>query len=63
YLREERVTDPSPWVDAETAARIRDAASEAGTGLLRPIKERLGDDVPYEAIRIVVTCLQNAEDA
>lgn len=59
YLREERITDPAPWVETALADRIREAANEVGLGLLRPIRERLGDDVPYDAIRIVVECLRN----
>lgn len=59
YLRHERVTDPSPWVDSETAERIREAATTAGTGRLKPIYEALEGKIGYEAIRTVVTCLRN----
>jgi ATP-dependent DNA helicase RecQ len=61
YLRAERVTDPTPWVDQATADRIRDAATAVGIEMLRPIRERLGEEVSYEAIRVVVECMRNAE--
>jgi ATP-dependent DNA helicase RecQ len=61
YLRAERVTDPSPWVEPATVARVREAAEEVGTGMLRPIYERLGGEVPYEAIRVVAECVRNGE--
>lgn len=62
YLRSEGVTDPSPWVDSGTIDRVREAALALGTGLLRPIRAQVGEEVTYEAIRIVVECLKNSED-
>ncbi|MBA3315403.1 MAG: DNA helicase RecQ [Planctomycetota bacterium] len=62
YLRAERVMDPTPWVDQATADRIHEAASAVGTDMLRPIRERLGEDVSYGAIRVVVECLRNEEE-
>ncbi len=61
YLRHDRVTDPAPWVDAETATRISEAAAAVGTNLLRPIREKLGEEITYDAIRVVVECLRNRE--
>ena len=58
YLRTKKISDPGGWVDAETAARIEVAAGEVGAELLRPIRDRVGEDVSYDAIRIVVECLR-----
>ena len=61
YLKFDRVTDPEPWVDAATAARIRDAAEVVGTEMLRPIRDRLGEEISYDAIRVVIECLRNRQ--
>jgi ATP-dependent DNA helicase RecQ len=61
YLTYEGICDPSPWVDAATAQFITRAAQPVGLERLKPIHELLGDQVGYELIRIVVTCLRNAE--
>jgi ATP-dependent DNA helicase RecQ len=63
YLRCEKVTDPSPWVDRETVARIEDAAKVVGRERLKPIFDHLDESVPYEPIRIVMTCLNNRIEA
>lgn len=60
YLRNDKIRDPSSWVDAATAHRITQAAQQVGTERLKPIHELLGGQVGYEVIRIVVVCLQNA---
>lgn len=60
YLRHEEITDPSPWVEADEARRIRAAIDEVGGQRLKPIHEHLGGQVSYESIRIVATCLANA---
>jgi len=60
YLRDQQITDPSPWVDREARERIEVAVSEVGMDRLKPVFEQLGGEIDYERIRIVVTCLRNA---
>lgn len=59
FIQHERITDPSPWVDRNTAERIEWAAGQVGTERLKPIFELLQGEVPYEQIRIVVLCRKN----
>jgi len=61
FIQQERITDPSPWVDPATAERIVRAAGQVGTERLKPIFDLLGGQISYEQIRIVVLCLENAE--
>ncbi len=62
FVRHEQITDPSPWVETETVQRIRSAIDEIGNGRLRPIFEHLGGEVSYDDIRVVASCLANAND-
>lgn len=59
FLRHEKATDWSPWVNAETAGRIEAAIEQASGEGLKPIYEALGGSVGYEEIRIVVACRKN----
>ncbi len=60
YLRARQITDPTPWVDAVTAARVRNACEEFGPEVrLTPLFEHLGGTVNYETLRIVLTCMKN----
>ncbi|MEM1304149.1 MAG: RecQ family ATP-dependent DNA helicase, partial [Planctomycetota bacterium] len=59
YLRNEQVTDPTQWVDADTARRVDAAIDEVGLRGLKPIYEQLGGEVDYDSIRIVATCVAN----
>ena len=61
YIRHEQVTDPAPWVEEETAARVRQAIETVGNERLKPIFEYLSEEVSYNEIRVVATCLANAE--
>ncbi|MEQ8850135.1 DNA helicase RecQ [Botrimarina sp.] len=63
YLRHETVTDPSPWVEPDTARRIEGAIEEVGLSGLRPIFDQLGGEVDYDSIRLVATCVANRERA
>lgn len=63
FLEREAVCDPTPWVDAATAERVRAERDRQPDRRLRPIYEGLGETVPYEAIRIVLLCLRHAEEA
>lgn len=62
FLRARKITDPTPWVDAATAAKVRTACEELGSSdRLTPIFEHLGSTVNYETLRIVLTCMRNEE--
>lgn len=61
FIRSEKRTDPSPWVDPAIAQRVVAAARHVGTERLRPIYDLLGGQVSFEEIRIVVQCLQNVD--
>jgi len=63
YLVSEQITDVTPWVDEATLARIEKAAHEVGLEKLRPIYDYLEETVPFEQIRIALTCLQNRINA
>ncbi len=63
YIRENKITDPSPWVAHSVAESIRAAANEVGElEKLAPIKAILGDDFSYEQIRAVVDCMRVETD-
>ena len=61
YIEQENVTDATPWVDKLIVGRIESAIDEVGCDRLKPIYEQLGEDVPYEQIRIVVACRRQRE--
>jgi len=63
YIQFNDVTDPSPWVVPETVAAISDAVKNVGIGPLKPVYVALNESVDYSAIRIVMSCLTNAEKA
>lgn len=56
FTQQRRITDPSAWVDGETAGRVGAAADKLGTERLKPIYDRLGSQVDYGQIRIIVAC-------
>ena len=59
YIAENRITDPSPWIDAQWIPKIHAAAAEVGSlERLAPIKELLSDDLSYEELRPVIDCLR-----
>ena len=66
YLRHERITDSSAWVDESTRSRITSQLHLSADGRLKPIYEHFGGEISYDLIRIVVTChentLQNTND-
>ena len=63
FFQHERRTDPAPWVDAAVAQRIEAAVREVGGQRLKPIYEALGGKVPYEQIRIVMSCVRGLRSA
>ncbi len=61
FIKHEQITDPSPWVDFATVERIRTALDTVEGERLKPIFDHLGGEVSYDHIRIVASCLANAE--
>jgi uncharacterized protein YpbB len=61
YIREMRPKSLSTWISAEQYQRIAAAARQVGTERLKPIFIVLGEKVPYEDIRLVVTHLSVSE--
>ncbi|GAA5508864.1 DNA helicase RecQ [Novipirellula caenicola] len=61
FLRQEKITDPSPWVDKSTRDSILANLPLVAEGRIKPMFEFFEGKVSYEAIRIVLTCHQNSE--
>ncbi|MEZ6090563.1 MAG: RQC domain-containing protein [Pirellulaceae bacterium] len=61
YLRLDRITDPSPWVEAGIADKVEQVLPETGIERLRPIFDALDGRIDYDSIRIVSTCWWNRQ--
>jgi ATP-dependent DNA helicase RecQ len=58
YVRQERPASLSAWVADVVYQRVVAAARQHGTERLKPIFLALGEQVPYDEIRLVLTHLQ-----
>ncbi len=58
FIEHNHVTDSSPWVEAATADSITTAIDKVGTDALKPIFVELNEQVPYDQIRIVLSCVK-----
>ena len=58
YISQERIEDPSPWVDEQTFDRITEVVTRMGTDQLGPIHRALNCEVDYDLIRISLALLQ-----
>jgi len=58
FIREERPKSIDPWVSPEVQARVLSAARQVCALRLKPIFVALGEQVPYDAIRIVLAHAQ-----
>jgi ATP-dependent DNA helicase RecQ len=57
YIREERPASVTPWVPDQLYQRIAAVARQFGMERLKPLHVALGETVPYEDIRVVLTHL------
>jgi ATP-dependent DNA helicase RecQ len=57
YIRERRPTAIASWVASDTYQRVAAAARRVGTGRLKPLYLALGEQVPYDDIRLVLAHL------
>jgi ATP-dependent DNA helicase RecQ len=60
YIQGERPTDISAWVSDEVYQEVAAAAREVGTEKLKPLYQALGEQVPYDDIRLVLAHMQTA---
>ncbi|HYT94705.1 MAG TPA: helix-turn-helix domain-containing protein, partial [Gemmataceae bacterium] len=58
FIRHERPASIGPWIKDDLYQRIAAAARQVGTERLKPIFLALGEQVPYDDIRLVVAHLQ-----
>jgi ATP-dependent DNA helicase RecQ len=58
YIRSEKPASIETWVSLAVYQRVHDAARQVGTERLKPIYLALGEQVPYDEIRLVVAHLQ-----
>lgn len=61
YIQHHKITDHSRWVDESTGKKIADAINSVGFGPLKPLFIALNEEVGYNEIRIVQSCMQNAQ--
>lgn len=59
WIETRKPEDISAWVARANYDRIAAAAGEVGTDFLRPIFDRLGGEVPYEQLKLVVAHLRS----
>jgi ATP-dependent DNA helicase RecQ len=57
FIRNEKPESVLPWVTEAIYGTVASAAEEVGSDRLRPIRERVGDAISYDEIRVVLTHL------
>ncbi|MFH1614289.1 MAG: RQC domain-containing protein [Planctomycetota bacterium] len=61
YIKQQKISGPSPWVDERTFSLVVNAAKQVGSEKMKPIFEFLKDKADYTQIRISLACLRNTE--
>jgi ATP-dependent DNA helicase RecQ len=59
FIQKHGVSEPSPWVDGQTARNIHKAIQKVGSKQLKLIYNHLNGQVDYNKIRITLACLRN----
>jgi ATP-dependent DNA helicase RecQ len=59
FINQTELSDPFPWVDHATFARVREARRGMPDDRLKPLFDALEGTVTYDAIRIAMACLRN----
>ena len=59
FIKQENVSDPTPWVDEATVLRIVDVVDEFGIEKMKPLYEALNGEVSYAQIKVAVGCMRN----
>jgi len=60
YLRHEKITDCSPWVDPQTRDQVLAKAHLVENRRLKPVFEHFQAKISYETLRVIMICHENA---
>ncbi len=60
YLRHEKITDCTPWVDAETRDRVLAKVHLIENRKLKPLFEHFQAKIAYETLRVILICHENS---
>ena len=63
YLRHEKITDCTPWVDADTRDQIIAMAHLVENRRVKPLFEHFKAKISYETLRIVMICHENGKSS
>jgi ATP-dependent DNA helicase RecQ len=61
YLRHEKITDCTPWVDKETRDQVIAQAHLVENRRVKPLFEHFNAKISYETLRIIMICHENAK--
>ena len=58
YITHKRPASVETWVDSKTYGAVTRAVEEMSTRALRPLYEKLDEEIPYDEIRVVLAHLE-----
>ncbi|WP_437224416.1 DNA helicase RecQ [Planctomicrobium sp. SH661] len=61
FIHDQKKTDATVWIPAETVQRVERSIDEVGMQVLKPIFLHLNGEVEYDYIRVVCSCRQVRE--
>ncbi len=61
YLRHEKITDCTPWVDADTRDQVLAKAHLVENRRVKPLFEHFKAKISYETLRVIMICHENAK--
>lgn len=59
FIERENLSDPFPWVSADSYEQVKKAFIKSGTEQLKPVFDLLDGRIDYESLRICRACLKN----
>jgi len=59
YIRQEKISNPYPWVDERVFGRIIGAVKRVGGDRIKPVFDLLNGEIDYNQIRVSLACLRN----
>jgi ATP-dependent DNA helicase RecQ len=64
YIQERSITDPRPWIETDNIEAVETALQhDPESSALRPVYEALQEQVSYNDIRVIASCLRNRQES